>query len=118
MLEYVLYLLAAERFFQHDKLVQNDAYRPHISLAIIRLTKADFGRHEVGGAAASHSLSILCVELSRNAEVAQLADAIFSNKDVLRFYITVENIFIVHCHDGHDDVGKCPQDLIGRELCA
>ena len=117
-MEYVLYLLAAERFFQHDKLVQNDAYRPHISLAIIRLTKADFGRHEVGGAAASHSLSILCVELSRNAEVAQLADAIFSNKDVLRFYITVENIFIVHCHDGHDDVGKCPQDLIGRELCA
>ena len=117
-MEHVLYLLAAERFFQHDKLVQNDAYRPHISLAIIRLTKADFGRHEVGGAAASHSFSILCIELSRNAKVAQLANAIFSNKDVLRFYVTVEDIFIVHRHDCHDDVGKCPQDLIGRELCA
>ena len=117
-MEYVLYLLAAERFLQHDKFVQNDAYRPHISLAIIRLTKADFGRHEVGGAAASHSFSILCIELSGNAEVAQLADAIFSNKDVLRFYVAVEDIFIVHRHDCHDNVGKCPQDLVGRELCA
>ena len=36
----------------------------------------------------------------------------------MRFDFTVENVFIVHRHDCHNDMSKCPQDLACSELFA
>ena len=57
------------------------------------------------------------VELAGDAEVAQFADSILRDKNVLSLDVPVQYILIVHRHDSHDYVGERAQDLVRGELC-
>jgi len=56
------------------------------------------------------------VESARDSKVTQLANTIFSNENILRLYISMQNIFVMHGHDGHDNVSKGAQNLICGHL--
>ena len=56
------------------------------------------------------------VELAGDAEVAQFADSILGDKNVLSLDVPVQYILIVHRHDSHDYMGERAQDLVCRKL--
>jgi hypothetical protein len=55
------------------------------------------------------------VELTGNAEIAELQDAGLSYENVLRFNIAVQNVFVEHSHDRHDHVREVSQNLFRCE---
>ena len=57
------------------------------------------------------------VELAGDAKVAQFADSILRDENVLSLDVPVQYILIVHCHDGHDYMGERAQDLVCGEHC-
>ena len=55
------------------------------------------------------------MQLSRDTEITKFANSIFCNEDVLSLNISMQNVFIVHRHDCHHDMGKGAENLIGRK---
>lgn len=93
-------LIAVKRFPKGDQLIQNDAHGPHVRLKIVEGAVADFWRHVVRRAA--HCLCHLVLVIGhgfRNAEVAELQYALL-NENVLRLYVTVQDLLAVECEEG------------------
>ena len=114
--EHILHRLASEGLLERDEFVEDDTDGPDVCLAIVGLPTADFGRHEIGRSATSHGLSVRVVQLTRDTKVAKLANTILSDENVLSLDVSVEDIFVVHHHDSHDDVGESAQDLVRRKV--
>ena len=53
---------------------------------------------------------------SGDAEVAQFANSVLSDENVLGLDISMQDVFVVHRHDCHDNMCEGAQNLIGTEL--
>ena len=104
MLKNILHRLSSEWLLEHDQLVEHYADSPHICLAIIWISKANFWWHEIGCACNGHGLRIRVVKLARDTKITQLADTILRDENVLSLDVSMKDVLVVHGQDSHHDV--------------
>jgi hypothetical protein len=111
-------LLVLEGPPQHNELVQGAAQGPNVGLDAVGVSLNDLWRHEIGRA--EESVCILDIfeflplktdDYLGNSEIAQFHD-IFGQKNILRFYIPMQNVLLMHVVEGQDHLAYPGQNLL------
>ena len=103
-----IYRITIERLLQSNKFIDDNTYCPHISFAIVRLSKTHLRRHKVRGATYGIGQGAKSFHLLRNTKVTYLENIVPCEKDILSFDISMENILGMHGHNSKSNLSKIP----------